>query len=265
MAGALSDLAAMGATGTAAFVGLHAPPDATVDFLRDLYRGLERVAAPHGVQLAGGDTVRGELALDVTAVGTVPHGQAVLRRGARDGDLLFVSGVLGRSEAGRRLIAGSVTADVPHGFRREAEVGHRAPQPRFDVAGMLMEIARPSAMIDVSDGLGLDVRRLCEASDVGCRIEAWTVPVDEAAKCIARAENQDALTLALGGGEDYELVFAMGPADADRILEAARSAKLLITAIGRVISRDDGIVLTRRDGSEEELPRAGWDHFLSRP
>ncbi|MGH2571031.1 MAG: thiamine-phosphate kinase, partial [bacterium] len=106
MTGALSDLAAMGATGIAAFVALHAPPDTDVEFVRELYRGMERVARPFGVQVAGGDTVSGTLALDITVVGTVPRGRAVLRSGARDGDRLFVSGPLGRSEAGRRLLSG---------------------------------------------------------------------------------------------------------------------------------------------------------------
>jgi len=262
MAGALSDLAAMGATGVAAFVGLHVPPTASVDFVHDLFRGFRRVADAAAVQIAGGDTVRGGLAIDVTAVGTVPHGKAVLRSGAREGDAIFVSGTVGRSEAGRRLIAGDVTADVPAAFRREAEEGHRAPRPRFDVSALLMGLrSRPTAMIDVSDGLAIDLRRLCEASGTGCHVAAHRVPIDEAAKCIAWAESRDALALALGGGEDYELLFTIAPDAEEPTIEAARRAGLAITAIGRIVAADDGMTLTQRGGSEVELPRTGWDHF----
>jgi len=262
MAGALSDLAAMGAKGIAAFVALHAPPDTPIDFLRSLYRGLARAAEPYGVQVAGGDTVRGPLALDVTAVGTVPRGRALLRSGARDTDVVFVSGPLGRSEAGRLLLFGETAADVSASSRRDAEAAHRAPRPRFDVAELVMGLAAPpTAMIDVSDGLGIDLGRLCEASGAGCRVDAARIPVDEAAQRIAAAEGREPEALALGGGEDYELVFTV-PADGVEDLEAAaRSAGLVLFRIGEITPRDAGTSLIRPDGRAVELPRSGWDHF----
>jgi thiamine-monophosphate kinase len=269
MAGALSDLAAMGAEGRAAFIGLHLPSDTSIDFVRDLYRGLDRVASPVGVQVAGGDTVRGHLALDITAIGTAPRGQSLLRSGAREGDRLFVSGTLGRSEAGRRLISGEVTTDVPQRSRREAEAAHRAPQPRFDVARLLTGLSspdgdppvRPTAMIDVSDGLALDLHRLCEASGVGCRVEEESVPVDEAAKCIALSEGRDASSLAFEGGEDYELLFTMRRQHEEILDEAARHAGIVVAPIGEITAREAGTVIMRRGGAREELPAAGWDHF----
>jgi thiamine-monophosphate kinase len=265
MTGALSDLAAMGSTGIAAFVALHAPPDTEVDFIRELYRGMERVARPFGVQVAGGDTVSGPLALDITVVGSVPRGRAVLRSGASEGDRLFVSGELGRSEAGRRLRSGETASGVPARFRSTAESGHRAPQPRFDVAELLMRLPRrPTAMIDVSDGLAIDLRRLCEASDVGCSVDAETVPVDDAARFIAEAEGRDPWTLALEGGEDWELLFAIGADGVRDLEEAARRAGLAVSAVGRIVPRRDGMTLTREDGSRRELPRSGWDHFARR-
>jgi thiamine-monophosphate kinase len=265
MTGALSDLAAMGATGIAAFVALHAPPDAAVEFVHDLYRGMERVASPAGVQVAGGDTVRGALALDITVVGVVPRGRAVLRSGAREGDRLYVSGALGRSEAGRRLLSGEAAPGVPARFRSAAESGHRAPRPRFDVSELLMRLPRrPTAMIDVSDGLAIDLRRLCEASGVGCSVEVERVPVDDAARCIAEGEGRDPLSLALEGGEDWELLFAIGAEGAGDLEEAARRAGLSVSAIGRILARREGMALTREDGSRRELPLAGWDHFARR-
>jgi thiamine-monophosphate kinase len=265
MAAALSDLASMGATGIAAFVGLHAPPDATVEMVHGLYRGMERVAGPAGVQIAGGNTARGALSLDITVVGTVPRGRAVLRSGAREGDRLFVSGTLGKSEAGRRLLSGEAPA-VPEPGRGAAVTAHRAPLPRFDVAQLLMDLPRrPTAMIDVSDGLAIDLRRLCEASGVGCSIDDARVPVDDAARRIARAEGRDPLSLALEGGEDYELLFTMGAEGVADLEEAARRAGLAVTAIGRIGPRGDGMTITRGDGSRRDLPLVGWDHFARRP
>ena len=142
MAGSLSDLAAMGAEGTAAFVNVHAPGDLTVDFLRRVYLGLDRVADACGVTLAGGDTVRGPLAFDLTVIGTVAPGTAFRRDGARPGDVVCVSGELGAAEAGRRLLAKETAEEMPEGLRAEAEAAHRTPRPRFDVVRLLRALER---------------------------------------------------------------------------------------------------------------------------
>lgn len=238
MAAALSDLAAMGATGIAALVGLHAPPDASVEFVHGLYRGMERVAAPAGVQIAGGNTARGPLSLDITVVGWVPRGGAVLRSGAREGDALFVSGTLGRSEAGRRLLSGEPAPGVPARARREAQALHRAPQPRFDVAGLLMGLPRrPTAMIDVSDGLARDLGHVCERSGVGAVLYEERIPIAAAAR--------GSLDRALHDGEDYELLYTI-PRPRGRV-------------IGEIVG-GRGLWLRRRDGRKERLEPRGWEH-----
>jgi len=277
MAGSLSDLAAMGAEGFAAFVNLHAPPELEVEFVRSLFQGMDRVADSCGVAIVGGDCVRGELALGITVMGTVPAGAAMRRDGARPGDAVCVSGELGRSEAGRLILTGEANVEVPDQLRAVAVSGHRTPRPRFDVSKMLMKLerrsvdvdlqredvrpVRPHAMMDVSDGLGVDLRRLCAASHVGCRVEAERIPVDGAARRIARAMGQPEWSLALGGGEDFELLFTVDPADVERVLEAARRALLTIAPIGSIVPAAQGLTLVGPDGKREQLPGSGWDHF----
>ncbi|MGQ0722723.1 MAG: thiamine-phosphate kinase [Candidatus Eiseniibacteriota bacterium] len=281
MAGSLSDLAAMGATGLAAFVNLHAPPDLPVDFVRGVYQGMERIAGACGVGIAGGDTVKGELALGITAVGTVPRGRAVLRSGAKAGDAILVSGELGRSEAGRLLLAGEVHETLPERLRVVAEAAHRSPRPRFDVAKVLttlerrtvdaqlshetIESVRPTAMIDVSDGLALDLRRLCAESGVGCRIEEARIPVDGAARRIARNSGLPDTSLALGGGEDFELLFTIAAKDVELLLDAVAKVRLDVTAIGQITRGAESLRLVGEDGTERPLPDLGWDHFRAKP
>lgn len=278
MAGSLSDLAAMGARGLATFVNVHAPEDLEVDFLRGVYQGMERIADSCGTAIAGGDTVRGQLALDITVVGTVRPGDVVRRSGAKAGDVICVSGDLGRSEAGRLLCSGAAEASaVPDRLRAVAEAGHRTPRPRFDVAELLnglerrtvdleleretVEPVRPTAMIDVSDGLAIDLRRLCAASGAGCRLDERLVPVDGAARRIAREQGRPETWLALGGGEDFELLFTIGAADVEILEAAARKAQLVIAPIGTIVHASEGLRLLAPDGTEQPLPEAGFDHF----
>jgi thiamine-monophosphate kinase len=277
MTGALSDLAAMGAEGHAAFVNVHAPPDTEVEFLRRVYLGLDRIADSCGVVIAGGDTVRGELAFDVTVLGSVEPGQAWRRQGALAGDVICVSGELGASEMGRRLLAGEVRESLPAAVRAQAEAAHRSPRPRFDVSRLLgrlerrtvdveleretVEPVRPHAVIDISDGLGIDLVRLCEASHVGCRLEARQIPVHPAARRIARLQKLPETELVLGCGEDHELLFTISEADVELMLEAARKASIRIAPIGQIVPVRDGRHLVTESGAQEPLEPRGWDHF----
>jgi thiamine-monophosphate kinase len=283
MAAALSDLAAMGADGVAAFVDLFAPADTAIDFLRSLYQGMDRIADACGVTIAGGDTVRGPLALGITVIGSVLPGAAIRRDGAREGDVICVSGELGKSEAGRLLLSREYSRDMAADVRAPAESAHRMPRPRFDVSRRLMKLkrrsvdvelrgetvepVRPTALIDVSDGLALDLHRICDASHVGCRLEERMIPLSAAAGQIARVTGRRETQLALAGGEDFELLFTMRPADVEILLEDARKASLRVTPIGEITHFKAGCILVGNDTNrtEEELPRAGFDHFRGVP
>lgn len=277
MTGALSDLAAMGADGHAAFVNVHAPPDTAVDFLRRVYLGLDRIADSCGVVIAGGDTVRGELAFDVTVLGSVEPGAAWRRDGAVVGDVICVSGELAASEMGRRLLAGEVRESLPAASRAQAEAAHRSPRPRFDVSRLLaglerrtvdveleretVQKVRPHSMIDVSDGLAVDLLRLCEASHVGCRLEARQIPIHPVARRVARLQKISAIDLVLACGEDHELLFTLDPADVELVLQSAAKASVAIAPIGTVVPVRDGRHLVTESGTQEPLEPRGWDHF----
>ncbi|MAF26291.1 MAG: thiamine-phosphate kinase [Gemmatimonadota bacterium] len=278
MVAALSDLAAMGAEGFAAFVNVHIPPDTPVEFLRGVYLGMDRVADSCGVSIAGGDTVRApEAAFGITVLGTVEPGCAIRRDGACEGDLICVSGELGKSEAGRLLLTGAAKGRFSAASRSTAESAHRSPWPRFDVSRMLVSLertvvdsetglsgvhaVRPSAMMDLSDGLGIDLGRLCEASHVGCELDEDRVPVCDAARRIAARRDSRAVDFALGGGEDFELLFTLSPEDKAVVFETAASAGLALTCVGRIGPVRDGRLLIRPDGSRESLPEFGFDHF----
>lgn len=220
LARCLSDIAAMGGAPDAALVCLAAPSGTPVARLRGIYRGLGRCATRFGVALVGGETVRArEMSLTITATGWVARRDLVLRSGARPGDALCVTGRLGGSGAGH----------------------HLAFSPRLDEAQWLVRHARPTAMMDLSDGLAADLPRLCKASGVGARIDTDSLPVRRGAT----------LRQALSEGEDYELLCAIPPSRL-RQLRRLWPFPTPITRIGEI---------TARRGIVPALHTHGYDHF----
>src|SRR5512138_1372885 len=203
----LSDLAAMGARPLHALVALGLPPGTPAATVAGIARGLGACARAHGTAIAGGNVTRAsDLSVTVTVLGAVPEGRALLRAGARPGDLVAVTGTVGDAALGR----------TP-GAARALALRQRRPTPRLAAGRALAGIAR--AAIDVSDGLVQDLGHVCAASGVGARIGAADLPLSAAYRRAAR-RLADPLAAALGGGEDYELVVAIAP----RLLPAARAA-----------------------------------------
>jgi thiamine-monophosphate kinase len=242
----LSDIAAMGGKPLAAFLSLALPADLKPSWVKGFVSGLLSLSEGFGVTLAGGDTAQslnGVLA-DIVVLGSVPRGQAVLRSGARPGHRIYVTGKLGGAaatlgllRAGRRLRA----QDYP---------AHFHPVPRVEVAARLKGNA--SAMIDISDGLSIDLGHICEASGVGAEILAQTIPRARIGKPGSDVE----LRYALHGGDDYELLFT---APAGRKVPK-RIAGIAITPIGS-ITRGQRLFLLDADGGRKILEPRGWQHF----
>lgn len=244
LARGLSDIAAMGGEPLACFLSLGLPPKLPQKWADDFLRGLAGLAKRFGVQLAGGDTSAAhEITADIIVIGQVPAGQAVLRSGARPGDVIYASGELGGSTATlQQLFAGRKIRPVP-GSR------HFFPEPRLKAGAWLRKRGLASAMIDLSDGLSIDLGHICEESGVSATVDSAKLPVARKAT----------LELALHGGEDYELLFTAPPKA--KIPGAIEGLK--ITAIGAITKKDyrSAIRILDENGTVRSLRPLGWQHF----
>lgn len=259
LARGLSDLAAMGARPVAAFLSLGLPPELTVgqrgraSWADRFYDGLLGLAAKAGVPLGGGDLSQSPLVLaDIVLVGAVPCGQAMLRSGARAGDLLYVTGQLGAAACGLRMLGSLAAAAQIHPPRvpkAQAELfaAHTHPQPRLAQGQRLRKLA--TAALDISDGLSTDLGHICNESGVHAVVHAERLPL------AAQATLDDALH----GGEDYELLFAAPAA----VRMPRQIAGVAITRIGHFIKPRAGQAQMQieRNGALQPLERSGWQHF----
>ncbi|MFD2234257.1 thiamine-phosphate kinase [Phaeospirillum tilakii] len=255
----LSDLAAKGAAPVGALLAAAFPRDVTPDWLRAFAAGLGRDLAAFDLPLLGGDTVAtpGPLTLSLTALGRVPAGQGLERRGARPGDELWVSGSIGDGALGLRAARGQLPALAAADVAFLAD-RYRLPQPRVALGPLLR--GRAGAAMDISDGLVQDLGHLCRVSGVGARVEAARVPLSPPAR---RALAGGMVTLAdlLCGGDDYELLFA-APAGAVAALAAAGDPPL--TRIGTIVA-GAGVSVVDQQGVTLPLTRGGWRHFRAAP
>ena len=256
MAANVSDVAAMGARPVLATIALGIPP-LDAPSVRDLYRGLVACAQTVGCAIAGGDLTRAPLVtLAITVVGEVRPSNLKTRSGARPGDVLAVTGPLGASRAGLELLRATITLE--EAYAAQALAAHRTPVPRVAEGRWLGASRNVRAMMDCSDGLSTDLARMCAASGTGARVSA--VPLARSARAAAERLGEDPLAFALAGGEDFELLVAVAPRAYAHLAKrfAARFGRAL-EAIGTA-EADAGLVLVK-NGVEEPLRRAGWDHF----
>jgi thiamine-monophosphate kinase len=256
----LSDLAAMGARPRFYTVALGLPEDITRPWIARLYAGMTALAHRHGARLIGGDLSRSRAGIhvSVTAIGETSGRRYVQRSGARPGDLLFVTGVLGRAAAGLRLLA---SAPRRRGrLAREAIDAQRRPEPRSAVGEWLAGHGFARAMLDLSDGLSTDLPRLCRASGTGAEVDLPCLPLFEP----AASWGYDPVELALDGGEDFELLFAVRELEAARFEAAYPPHFPRLTRIGRVTRRPGVRSRPEPGGRPTPLPPRGFDHFRKR-
>lgn len=247
----LSDLAAMGAEPAWAMLAITLP-QADRDWLGAFMRGFTMLAAEHGVQLVGGDTTRGPLSLTVQVQGFVDPDRILRRSAGRAGDRLLVSGTLGDAAlALARIQAGAAPGALDPGLCRRLD----RPTPRVDLGRLLGGLA--NAAIDLSDGLLADLGHVCAASAVGAEIELERLPLSSA---VAAACDAGEWQHVLSGGDDYELLFSVAPAQLDEVLEACAMAGHAVKEIGR-LAAEPGIRLIQADGSSREVSALGFDHF----
>jgi thiamine-monophosphate kinase len=250
----LSDLAACGAK-PLAFTLAIALPRVDEGFLEGFARGLLALADEHGCELIGGDTTQGPLNLCITVFGEVPHGQALLRSGAKPGDDVYVSGTLGDARLALEVFRGHVVLDGVS-FER-VRIAMERPQPRVALGLALRGIA--TSAIDVSDGLLGDLAHVLRRSNVGAELQIDAMPCSDDLRGLPAALRRE---FTLAGGDDYELVFTAPSQRATQVAAAAKAAQTSVTRIGRV-GAAPGMRLIGRDGGVVVNTFASFDHFRS--
>ena len=263
----LSDVYAMNATPTQLTVSLAISNRFSVEALDELYAGIKHACDTYGVDLVGGDTTSSlkGLNISVTAIGQAKKEELIYRDGAKAGDFICVSGDLGAAYMGLQILNREKQVYLenpemqPELDKHKLLVGRQLkPEARKDVIAYFKEHnIRPTAMIDVSDGLSSDLMHICKQSDVGCHVYEANVPVHNETYNQALEFNMDPITAALSGGEDYELLFSVSPSDESKI----NNQEIDIAIIGKIVEKDKGLMLQTRANHLHELVAQGWNSF----
>lgn len=262
----LSDVYAMNATPRQVIVALGLSNRFPVEAVDELYEGMLMACRNYGVDLVGGDTCssRSGLVIGVTAIGAARPEEIVYRSGAKDNELLVVSGDLGGAYMGLQVLEREKAVFTETGAQPDL-VGHDyilerqlKPEARRDIIELLRQLdVRPTAMIDISDGLASEAIHIARSSGLGVRLYDEKLPIDPTTYQTARDFNLDPTTCALNGGEDYELLFTITQADYAKI-----KGNPSLTVVGHMIDASSGYRLVDRQGGEHELMAQGWDAFL---
>lgn len=247
----LSDIAAMGGVPTQLVLSTALAPTMDVDDAKELYRGMKDICRQYGVNILGGDTVTSNqgAVITVSAFGEIEAGQAIYRSGARPGDVVAVSHSIGNSGGGLDvLLHGAAGYEM-------LKKAHQFPVPQIDL-GRLLVAHHGHSLNDISDGLASESNEIAKASQVDLHLVRDDIPCSEELLAWCQASGQSPWHFVFNGGEDYELIFTMAPAD----FAALRQDFGNVTAIGQV-SEGTGTVFLRHDGVETILPKTGWTHF----
>ncbi|MDE6263689.1 MAG: thiamine-phosphate kinase [Paramuribaculum sp.] len=261
-----SDIYAMNGTPRQITVSLGVSARFTVEHIEALYAGIRLACEIYGVDLVGGDTTasRSGLVISITCIGDAAKGTVVGRDGAKDTDLICVSGDLGSAYMGLQLLEREKVASagqkdfVPKFEGKEYLVERQLkPEARKDIVAKLKEEGiQPTSMIDVSDGLSSELLHICKASHTGCRIYEDRIPIDYQTAVMAEELGMNLVTAALNGGEDYELLFTV-PLHFHEKMEKMEGVKV----IGHITKEDLGCAMITRDGNEIPLKAQGFNHL----
>ena len=260
----LSDIAAMAASPRYALVSLAVSDDVGPAWVMELFGGLRAACEEYALSLVGGDLSRGgEVVISVSVMGEVPRGKAVLRSGATPGQRLVVTGTLGGSAGGLLLSRSRGSGALGSAWGHALLEALCRPVARVGEAQTLAQVGA-TAMMDISDGLALDLARLCAESSVGARVELERVPVAPALVEGAGVLSAEPLQLALTGGEDYELLAALDPLVVEKARTKLRERFGVALADIGEFAEGSGVTAVDASGEERPLEPKGWDHFVGR-
>ncbi|HEX8265366.1 MAG TPA: thiamine-phosphate kinase [Pyrinomonadaceae bacterium] len=259
LAVSLSDVAAMGAKPLWAMVSIGIPEKIwRTDFAENFYAGWFNLAKKFNVELVGGDVSRtpDKIVIDSIVAGETKKNCALLRSGAQTGDLIFVTGKLGGAAAGLRLLENGFRFDSEKGSRKNFIRKQLAPNPQIEIGVKLSESKLTTAMLDLSDGLSSDLSHLCRASKVGARLIAEKIPLEKNLLQVLK-QNEDVISFALNGGEDFELLFTARPKDKNKLEKLFGEE---ITCIGQITDDVEKIELASKSKTVLLEPQ-GFRHF----
>lgn len=262
----LSDIYAMNGTPRQVIVGIGISSRYTLEALEELYSGMKFACNTYNVDLVGGDTVSSVqgLVISVTVIGDVEKEQVVYRGPALEKDLLCVSGDLGAAYAGLLVLEREKSVFKANPNMQPELEGHDyilerqlKPEARRDVIEKLRALKiKPTAMIDISDGLASEIKHICKHSDLGCTIYENKIPIDQTTYDTARSFNMDPTLFAMNGGEDYELLFTIKLEDFEAVKNIPE-----VSVIGFMTDKNSGINLITKSGPVVEIKAQGWDHL----
>lgn len=259
LAVSLSDIAAMGAKPLWALVSIGIPEKIwRTDFVEKFYAGWFGLGKKFNVELVGGDVSRtpDKIVIDSVVAGEAKKNRAVLRSAAKAGDLIFVTGKLGGAASGLRLLESGLRFETEKGARKDFIRRQLAPNPQIEIGLKLSENKLATAMLDLSDGLSSDLAHLCQASRVGAQIFAERIPLEKNLRGVLK-ENEDEISFALNGGEDFELLFTAHPKNKIK-LEKLFGKK--ITCVGEITDQTEKIELVVQSKTVSLKP-GGFRHF----
>lgn len=261
----LSDIYAMNGTPRQVTVSLGISQRFTIEHIEELYAGMRLACEVYGVDIVGGDTTASKqgLVISITCIGDAKEDEIVYRDGAKDTDLICVSGNLGAAYMGLQLlerekVASNGRRDFVPDFKGKEYLIERQlkPEPRRDIIEALRKSGvKPTSMMDISDGLSSELIHICKGSHAGCRIYEERIPIDYQTAVMAEELNMNLVTAALNGGEDYELLFTVPLSDFEKVSKIED-----VHIIGRITREELGCAMVTRDGeSEIELKAQGFN------
>jgi thiamine-monophosphate kinase len=265
MAVNISDIAAMGGTPYLAVISMGLPKSTSRKFIDEFYSGLQKICNFYKIELAGGDTVASpkHLFINVCILGEASKTRVFYRTGAKSGDQIFVTGNLGDSAMGLRILMGNSKVIIPTKYSNLLIKKHLEPIPRVKESGLLAKSKlKVTSMIDVSDGLAQDLGHLLTEGKIGANLYEDSLPISEALNSTCLLKKHDSTNWALQGGEDYELLFTITPEDVKKIKSLFLKADTFVTHIGEITKSQKKITLIKKSGSKFSLkPATGFNHF----
>lgn len=261
----LSDIAAMGGTPKFLLTSIAIPKNTSTDFIDLFYKGVRERIDEFDVALIGGNTSASpdKIVIEAIVIGEALNEDVVFRSGASTGDIIYATGFLGDSSLGLDIWKNRGGKSITDHFMRDAMLEHIDPAPRVKEGKLIAEKKLATAMIDISDGLMLDLRHIAEESNVGAKVYSANIPLSTAMKRRI-IDKPDDIMFSLTGGEDYELLFTAMPENKEKIQELSKEINLPITQIGEIVSKEQGIKVFDKDWVEMKIETEGFEHFKAK-